>query len=132
MEAHGIDGSITLTESHVIFEWKTLRSRLAAKDGAPFESIPYSRVFDAHLIAPDGAMRGCLQLSLIGNDKILSFEENWLSSLSKHNLNHTILYTEDSHFQFRKLAQEIQQKVRTLRNLSAVELHKPEYHRRHG
>lgn len=115
MEALGDDGSVTVNDSHIIIEWKTLRGRLSSQGGSNLESIPISRVFEAILIPAKPEMKGCLQINLIGSENTLAFEENWMSTMNKNNLHHAVLFGAHAQFQFRAIAEHIHEKIQILR-----------------
>lgn len=121
MEAHGVDGIVAVNETHITITWKTLRGRLSSFDGSNLEVIPLSRIFEAHLIPATASMKGCLQFNLIGGENSLAFEENWMSTLRKSNLNHAVLFHLPSQFQFRALSDHVQERITHLRRSQPLE-----------
>lgn len=115
MEAHGVDGSIAANETHLTITWKTLRGRLSSHDGSNLEVIPISRIFETHLIPAKEGMKGCLQLNMIGSENSLAFEENWMSTLRKGNVNHAVLFHLPAQFQFKSMVDFIEGRITHLR-----------------
>ena len=116
MEAHGIDGLIAVNDSHVTITWKTLRGRLNSIDGSNLEVIPISRIFDTVLIPATAESKGCLQFSLIGNENVLSFEDNWMSNLRKNKTNHAVLFHLPAQFQINALRNFVHERISNLRS----------------
>ncbi len=115
MQAHGADGNIAANDTHVTINWTTLRGRLSSVDGSNLEVIPISRIFEVLLIPAKPTMKGCLQFNLIGSERSLAFEENWMATLRKGNLNHAVLFNEAAQFEFRAITEHIQKRILQMR-----------------
>ena len=121
VEAYGTDGHIVANDSHVTISWKTLRGRLSSSEGGSLEVIPISRIYEAILIPATESRKGCIQLHLIGNPESVNTEINWMSSLHKGVLTHAVMYKIPEQFQFKALADHIQERVLHLRKLSPLD-----------
>lgn len=115
VQAYGTDGHIVANDSHVTISWKTLRGRLSSSEGGSLEVIPISRIYEAILIPATETRKGCIQLHLIGNPKSVNTEINWMSSLHRGVLTHAVMFKMPEQFQFKALAEHIQERVLHLR-----------------
>jgi hypothetical protein len=118
VEAYGSDGHLVANDSHVTISWKTLRGRLSSAEGASLEVIPISRIYEVILIPATDTRKGCIQLHLIGNPDSVNAEINWMSSLHKGILTHAVMFKLPEQFQFKALADHIQDRIIQLRNAS--------------
>jgi hypothetical protein len=111
MEAFGSDGNIVANDSHVTISWTSLRGRLSAPDGAAFETIPISQIYEISVIPATSTQKGCLQLHLMGNTSSMSTELNWVSNLHEGTLTHGVMFNLPEQFQFNALTEHIRRRM---------------------
>lgn len=121
MEAQGCDGDIVANDSHVTISWKSLRGRLSAPDGAAFETIPISQIYEISVIPATSTQKGCLQLHLLGNTSSMSTELNWMSNLHEGTLTHGVMFNLPEQFQFNALTEHIKRRMYFLRKIRLAE-----------
>jgi len=111
MEAFGSDGDIVANDSHVTISWKSLRGRLSAPNGAAFEIIPISEIYEVSIIPATSTQKGCLQLHLLGNATSVSTELNWMSNLHEGTVTHGVMFNLPEQFQFSSLTEHIRRRM---------------------